>query len=231
MTTLFLVRHGRSTANSAGVLAGRAEGVRLDDTGCDQARAAARRIEGVPLVAAYSSPIERCLQTSNLVLAGHELTAAPAPDLTECDYGEWTGGRLVDLVKHDLWKTVQRQPSAVEFPGGESLPQMYARAVDAIRSRERAVSAEFGENAAWLVVSHGDVIKSILADALGMHLDLFQRITVDPASISVVRYGPDNPRVITMNSVHGALAGTVPRAGGEDDEPGAAVGGGAGSQR
>lgn len=231
MTTLFLVRHGRSTANTAGVLAGRSTGVELDDTGRDQARAAAARLAGVPLVAAVTSPITRCAQTTELLLAGRPDAATLAPQyepgLTECDYGEWTGRKLSDLAGEQLWQTVQRHPSAAVFPGGEGLTQMYARAVDAARGWERRIAAEHGDRAAWVAVSHGDVIKSILADALGLHLDSFQRIMVDPASVSVIRYTESRPYVVTMNSTSGDLAALLPA---EDAGTDAAVGGGLGGQ-
>lgn len=232
MTTLFLVRHGRSSANTAGVLAGRSEGVELDDTGREQARTAGARLAGVPLVAAVSSPITRCVQTTELLLEGRELTPALTPQLepglTECDYGEWTGHKLSELAGNDLWKTVQRHPSAAVFPGGESLTQMYARAVESVRGWERRIAAEHGEKAAWVAVSHGDVIKSILADALGLHLDSFQRIMVDPASVSVIRYTASRPYVVTMNSTAGELAPLVPAE--EENDSDAAVGGGLGAR-
>jgi 2,3-bisphosphoglycerate-dependent phosphoglycerate mutase len=151
--------------------------------------------------------------------------------LLECDYGEWTGQELKTLAKEKLWRTVQAQPSGARFPGGESLSEMSARAVGAIRDRDQDVEVTSGEGAVWLAVSHGDVIKAILADALGMHLDAFQRIMVDPASLSVVRYTPHRAFVVTMNSSSGSLAHlkAPPRKGrrrkSSDD---AVVGGGAG---
>ncbi|OYO22143.1 phosphoglycerate mutase [Enemella dayhoffiae] len=226
MTTLFLVRHGRSTANTAGVLAGRAEGVELDETGQEQARAVGERLAGVPLAAVVTSPIQRCVQTTELLLGDRGLTPALEPGLTECDYGEWTGHKLTELASHDLWQTVQRQPSAARFPGGEALTQLSARAIDTVREWDRRLHAEHGDRAAWLAVSHGDVIKAILADALGLHLDSFQRIMVDPASVSVIRYTESRPYVVTMNSTTGPLASLIPPAEGDPD---AAVGGGLGA--
>lgn len=119
-------------------------------------------------------------------------------------------------------------PSAAVFPGGESLTQMYARAVESVRGWERRIAAEHGEKAAWVAVSHGDVIKSILADALGLHLDSFQRIMVDPASVSVIRYTASRPYVVTMNSTAGELAPLVPAE--EENDSDAAVGGGLGAR-
>ena len=153
--------------------------------------------------------------------------------LTECDYGEWQGRPLRELGRLALWKTVQSNPSAATFPGGESLPQMQARAVDAVRRRDAVVAATQGPDAVWLAVSHGDVIKSILADALGMHLDLFQRLQVDPASISVIRYTEARPYVLASNTHEGDLSWLAPKPGRRGrsrrtTDSGAAVGGGSG---
>jgi len=246
MATVILVRHGRTTANASGTLAGRTPGVRLDEVGRGQAERAAERIAAVPLAALVSSPLERCKQTAKAVLAAQPVRAGkrgrPAPEplaiatergITECDYGDWQGRKLGELAKEPLWKTVQSQPSAAAFPGGESLSAMQARAVAAVRRQDAAIEAEHGAGAVWVAVSHGDIIKSILADALGMHLDLFQRIGVDPASISVVRYTGTRPYVLASNTHAGDLGWLVP-----PPKPGrrkktapvhdAAVGGGAG---
>lgn len=226
MTTLFLVRHGRSSANASGILAGRSDGVELDAKGREQADAVAVRLGGVPLVAAAVSPILRCRQTAEVILTGRSgVRSAVEPRLTECDYGDWTGRTLKELAGEDLWKTVQRQPSAAVFPGGEAMAALSARAVAATRDWDRRLAAEHGEGAAWVAVSHGDVIKAILADALGMHLDSFQRIMVDPASVSVIHYTAARPYVVTMNSIAGDLAALLPDPKAPDD---AAVGGGAG---
>lgn len=226
MTTLFLVRHGRSTANTAGVLAGRTDGVELDDKGREQAEAARVRLAGVPLAAAVVSPILRCRQTAQQILADRDVPEFLEEGLSECDYGEWTGRTLKELAGEKLWKTVQQQPSAAVFPGGESMTAMWSRSVGAVRNWDRGLAAEHGEHTAWLAVSHGDVIKAILADALGMHLDSFQRIMVDPASVSVIHYTDARPYVVTMNSTSGDLSAFVPKPGESDD---AAVGGGAGA--
>ncbi len=203
MATVILARHGRTAANATGILAGRSKGVHLDDTGTGQARAAAERLTGLDLAAVVSSPLERCRETAKIMVPG--LRAVTDRRLLECDYGEWTGQELKKLAKEKLWRTVQAQPSGARFPGGESLPEMSSRAVNAVRDRDAAVEAEYGDHSVWLAVSHGDVIKAILADALGMHLDAFQRIMVDPASLSVVRYTPHRAFVLTMNSRSGSL--------------------------
>lgn len=227
MATVLLVRHGRTTANATGVLAGRTAGVALDAVGRQQAARTADRIAAVPLAAVVSSPLERCRQTSRALLerqSGDPETRIERA-ITECDYGDWQGRKLADLAKEPLWRTVQANPSAVVFPGGESMQGMQSRAVAAIRRIDAEIEAAHGPNAVWVAVSHGDVIKSVLADALGMHLDLFQRIAVGPASVSIVRYGEHRPEVVASNTESGDLAwlAAAPAPSGD-----AAVGGGAG---
>nr|WP_298987960.1 histidine phosphatase family protein [uncultured Micrococcus sp.] len=227
MATVLLVRHGRTTANATGLLAGRTPGVSLDEHGREQAARTGERIAAVPVAAVVASPLERCVQTAHAILE-RQPDAVPSlvdDDLTECDYGQWQGRTLSDLATEPLWATVQTQPSAVVFPGGESMAGMQARAVAAIRRHDAATEAEHGPGAVWVAVSHGDVIKSILADALGLHLDLFQRIEVGPASVSIVSYGPSRPRVWTMNTDAGDLS-WLAKLGPSDDAP---VGGGAGA--
>ncbi|WP_372698019.1 histidine phosphatase family protein [Arthrobacter sp. JSM 101049] len=208
MATVILVRHGRTTANATGLLAGRADGVSLDQVGRDQAALTGDRLAVVPLVGVVSSPLERCRETAQFILDRQTGTPkAPVdPDINECDYGQWQGRTLSELAKEDMWPMVQSQPSAVVFPGGESMATMQARAVAAIRRHDAAFESEYGPGAVWVAVSHGDVIKSILADALGMHLDLFQRITVGPASASIVHYGAGRPSVHATNTDAGDLS-------------------------
>lgn len=230
MATVILARHGRTTANASGVLAGRSRGVHLDERGREQAGAAAARLEGLPLVAVASSPMSRCKETARLMAPG--ATVLTDSGLTECDYGEWTGQKLSGLAKEPLWRVVQSQPSAATFPAGESMAQMSTRAVAAVRGRDAALEREHGDHVVWLAVSHGDVIKAVLADALGLHLDAFQRIMVDPASLSVVRYTPERTFVVTSNSSSGSLAHLAgkPRRGRRRRTSDAAVGGGAGPE-
>ena len=190
MATVILVRHGRTTANASGILAGGTPGVRLDETGAAQAARTGERLAVVPLVAVVTSPLERCRQTTKAILAAQPGSLRPSTErgITECDYGEWQGRPLKELAKEKLWSTVQAQPSAVTFPGGESMVGDAGPGGVRRTPSRRALEAEHGAGAVWVAVSHGDLIKSILADALGMHLDLFQRLHVDPASVSIVRY-------------------------------------------
>jgi len=205
---VILVRHGRTTANTAGVLAGRTPRVRLDDVGVAQAARTAERLGVVPLAAVVTSPLERCRQTARAILKAQEgaPTARTERGITECDYGAWQGRSLRDLAKEPLWKVVQTQPSAATFPEGESLAAMQARSVSAVRRLDALHEAEHGPGAVWVAVSHGDIIKSVLADALGMHLDLFQRIQVDPASVSILRYTGARPYVLATNTHAGDLS-------------------------
>lgn len=237
MATLILARHGRTTANASGVLAGRSKGIRLDEAGLEQARTAGERLANLPLSVIVTSPLERCRDTAQAVARQQPKATKVSSDrrLLECDYGSWTGRELKTLAKEPLWATVQAHPSAVTFPDGESMAQMMARSVAAVRDWDARVESEHGSDAVWLAVTHGDVIKAVLADALGMHLDLFQRISVDPASLSVVRYTPLRPFVLSLNSVAGDLSGLRPperrRGRRRRRDSDAAVGGGAGTVR
>ena len=237
MATVILVRHGRTTANASGTLAGRTAGVRLDEVGRGQATRTGERLAVVPLHAVVTSPLERCRQTARAILAlqAGDPEQAVERGITECDYGEWQGRKLADLAKEKLWRTVQTQPSAAHFPGGETMAQMQARAVSAVRRHNARLEEQHGSSAVWVAVSHGDVIKSVLADALGMHLDLFQRLQVDPASVSIVRYTESRPFVLASNTHAGDLSWLVPappkrrRRGAKPEDPtDAAVGGGSG---
>jgi probable phosphomutase (TIGR03848 family) len=197
MPLVILVRHGRTPANAQGILAGWTPGVHLDDQGVAQAEAAAERLRPLSLSTIVSSPLERTVQTAEAIDRRQRRAPGIALDdrLGECRYGEWTNRPLAELAKSPLWRTVQERPSAVTFPEGESLPQMQARALAAVHEW----NARLGDRATYAIVSHGDVIKAILADALGTHLDQFQRIVVDPASISVIRYGARGVQVLHVN--------------------------------
>jgi probable phosphomutase (TIGR03848 family) len=212
VTTVLLVRHGRTTANDAGVLAGWTDGVSLDETGQAQVRSLAGRLTPVPLVAVVTSPLQRCRETTDLLVAGGDVPVHADERLGEVRYGEWSGQELKKLAKEPLWKVVQSHPSAMTFPGegGESLRGMADRAVDAVRDWNSRFASDRQETV-YAVVSHGDVIKAILADALGMHLDQFQRLVVDPGSVSIVSYTPLRPFVLRVNDVGGDLSFLAPR--------------------
>jgi probable phosphoglycerate mutase len=200
VTTVLLVRHGL-TALTGPTLVGWTPGIHLDDRGRKQAEALAARLRPVALAAIVSSPLERCVDTADALAAGREPAPAREVDdrIGEVGYGEWTGREIKVLARDPLWAIVQAHPSAVTFPGGEALRETQARAVAAVRDwNER-----FGPEATYALVSHADVIKAILADALGLHLDQFQRIVVGPASLSVIRYTKLRPFVLRINDQGG----------------------------
>src|SRR3954454_21687902 len=190
------------------VLAGRTPGVHLDERGQKQAAAVAERIAALNLAAIVTSPMERCVETAEAIRDAQAGSPQWHVDdrLIECGYGDWTGRPLKELMKEPLWKVVQAQPSAVRFPNGEALAEMATRAVAAVRSWDERL----GEDAVWVACTHGDIIKAVLADALGLHLDQYQRIVPDPCSVSVIRYTATRPYVIRVNDVGGDLAGFAP---------------------
>ena len=215
MATLLLLRHGRSSANTAGVLAGWTPDVHLDDTGRGQVQRLSEQLAGLPIARVVSSPLERCQETAAAVAAPHDLQVETDQDLGECKYGAWTGRKISELAKEPLWRTVQDHPAGAVFPpsdeyASESLAGMHARTVAAVRRLDAEIEAEHGAQAVWCAVSHGDVIKAILADALGLHLDQFQRIMTGPASLSVVRYTPNRPFVVRVNDQARDVADLLP---------------------
>jgi len=231
VTTVLLVRHGL-TATTGHVLTGWTPGISLDDRGQAQAAALAARLAPLPLDAIVSSPLERCQQTAAAIAAARNGQQVLTEDrVGECRYGDWTGQPLKKLAQEPLWRVVQAHPSAVTFPGpdGESMPDMQHRAVAAVREW----NARLGQDATYLICSHGDVIKAIVADSLGLHLDQCQRIQADPCSLTVIRYTPMRPFLVRMNDRGGGVDDLMPRAddhargrGGEPSD--AAVGGGSG---
>jgi len=227
VTTVLLVRHGL-TATTGHVLTGWTPGIPLDDRGRAQAAALAARLAPLRLDAIVSSPLERCMQTAAAIAAGRDSQQVITEDrVGECHYGDWTGQPLKKLAAEKLWRVVQAHPSAVTFPGpdGESMPDMQHRAVAAVRDW----NARLGKDATYLICSHGDVIKAIIADSLGLHLDQCQRIQADPCSLSVIRYTPLRPFLIRMNDRGGGVDDLMPRPDGHHARASdAAVGGGSG---
>ena len=207
MTTVVLVRHGL-TKMTGPVLAGWTPGLHLDERGEKQAAAVAERLRDVPFAAIVSSPLDRCLDTAAAIAGRRDLQVQEDERLGECRYGDWTGKPLKELAKDPLWKVVQNHPSAVVFPGpeGEPLRETQNRAVAAVRDW----NARLGPDATWLACSHGDVIKSIVADAMGLHLDQFQRIMADPCSLTVIRYTEMRPFVMRTNDTGGGVADLLP---------------------
>lgn len=216
--TVILLRHGRSTSNTARTLAGRSDGVDLDNKGLQQADALVDRIGALPVKAVVCSPLLRCRHTVQPLAAALGLEPIIDDRLCEVDYGLWTGRKLADLVTEPLWSVVQQQPSAVVFPGGEGLAQVQARAVAAVREHDSRLVQHHGGDALWIACTHGDVIKAVVADALGAHLDSFQRITADPASMSIIRYTPVRPFVVHVNHTGAQLAAALSAKPAHDDE-------------
>lgn len=192
-TRVVLVRHAL-TEETGPVLSGRRQGIDLSETGRRQAEGTAERLAGLSVGAIYASPLERCRQTAEAIAAPHGLPVRELPGLAEADYGEWSGQKIDDLRRTDLWKLVQVAPSAVRFPGGESVREMQARAVAAV---EGIVAAHPGELV--VLVSHADPIKALVAHFTGVHLDLFQRLFVSPASCTVLRFGPVGAALVKLN--------------------------------
>jgi probable phosphomutase (TIGR03848 family) len=202
-TRLVLVRHG-VTAQTGPLLSGRMPGIDLSERGVEQARAAAERLAVLNVAAVYASPIERTAQTAAHIADRLGLEVRPLPGVIEADYGDWTGGKIADLAKTDEWKVVQAAPSRAVFPGGESLRAMQARMVDAL---DAVVAAHPHETV--VVVSHADPIKSAIAHYTGMHLDLFQRLHVSPASTTVLDFHAYGAVLVKCNDT-GGLVDLVP---------------------
>jgi len=203
-TLVLFVRHGQ-TPTTGKVLPGRAPGLHLADKGRAQAEAVAARIASLKQVdAVYASPLERARETAAPIAAARGLKVVVEKGLLECDFGDWTGAELKALAKKPEWRTVQRYPSGFRFPGGESFVEMSARvcsAAVALRNRH--------PGGVVVAVSHADPIKAAVADALGSHLDLFQRIVISTCSVTAILYGADGPAVLTVNHT-GDLAGLAP---------------------
>ena len=184
MASVILVRHSRSTANTAGVLVGQAPGISLDETGFTQARGLTTRIGDIAISRVISSPLQRCIET---ISPWHEKYGKSEIEIDnnfiESDYGTWTGKKLSELAKEPLWKEVQKTPSKVTFPEGESFQAMFKRVSTGLDS----IIDKLAENDNVIVVSHGDIIKLAIAKILGLPIDNFQKLVIDPASISIVK--------------------------------------------
>ncbi|HOT56703.1 MAG TPA: MSMEG_4193 family putative phosphomutase [Ornithinibacter sp.] len=235
MAIVLLLRHGHSTANEQGILAGWTPGVGLTEQGRRQASDVARRLSSVTLARAVASPLQRCAETAALALAGADTTPETDDRLGECHYGAWTGLHLAEAAKDDLWRVVQDDPAAATFPPhdvfrAESLLTMAQRVVGAVRELDAEIEAAHGSDAVWLAVSHGDPIKALVAEAVGAGLAGLQRVRVDPGSLSVVQITPTRMVLLASNTTQGDLAPlvSVPRHTPAGD---GAVGGGDGGSR
>jgi probable phosphoglycerate mutase len=197
---LVLIRHAHSESNASGVLSGRIPNIHLSAKGIKQSEQLSTRLGQFPVTQLRISPMERCFETISPWLNGQLLLANPKlepiidPMLNEVDYGLWSGKKLISLARKKEWKTVQDSPSRMYFPDGEGIAQMQSRAMTSVHQ-----VASLPDPKVAVFVSHGDVIKSIVASALGMHLDEFQRIVIDPSSISIIEYSGIKPRILLVN--------------------------------
>jgi probable phosphomutase (TIGR03848 family) len=229
MTRIVLLRHAHSSANAKAILAGRAPGVDLSDRGRKESQDVAKRLKEINFSLIRVSPMERCAQTIEPLLAQLSKGSGAKPiievenDLVEVDYGRWTGRKLAILSRDKAWKVVQNNPSAMYFPGGEGLLDVQARAMRAVNN-----AANTPGRGPKLLVSHGDVIKSIVASVLGAHLDHFQKIVIDPASITVLDFNGVDFRVLTLNSTTSPITAFLKEESSKKKGVSALLGGGSG---
>jgi len=203
---LVLIRHAHSQSNASGVLSGRLPNVHLSEKGMKQSQQLSERLGNFAVAQLRVSPMERCFETISPWLNDVVLKNSPDfepiidPSLNEVDYGHWSGKKLISLARKKEWRTVQESPSRMYFPGGEGIAQMQSRAMSVVHEL-----AKLPDSKTAVIVSHGDVIKSIVASAVGTHLDEFQRIIIDPASISVLDYSGIKPRVLLLNDTRAVV--------------------------
>jgi probable phosphomutase (TIGR03848 family) len=207
MTLLLLVRHGHTDV-AGKRLTGWTPGVHLNERGRDAAEALVGRLEEVPIDAIYSSPLERCRETAAPLARARGLSVRIRRGLIETGYGDWTGRTISQLRRTKLWRTVERTPSAVRFPGGESLLEVQARAVEEVRR----IAADHPTGTV-VVVSHADPIRLLIAHVGGAHVDHLHRLVVDTASVTAVALDHETPRLLKVNDTGGltSLAGRGPR--------------------
>ena len=203
---LVLIRHAHSESNASGVLSGRIPNIHLSEKGKKQAQQLAERLGNFPVAEIRISPMERCAETIDPWLKQHvskvrgSLKPIVDPGINEVDYGIWSGKKLTSLSRKREWKTVQESPSRMYFPEGEGIAAMQSRAMQTVHELAKLPDAKVG-----VIVSHGDVIKSIVASVLGMHLDEFQRIIIDPASVSIIEYASIKPRLLLLNDTRAVV--------------------------
>ena len=198
MSLVVLVRHAHSQANAAGILSGRRPNIALSEKGRTQAQELAIRLGELKVKELRVSPLQRCIETIDpWVSTKSRIRRIEDHGITEVDYGKWSGRTLRSLSREKLWKIVQENPSRVFFPDGEGMANMQARAIESMH----LALASTGTGAV-VMVSHGDVIKALVAANLGMRLDDFQRIIIDPASVTVFDFSSKTPRLLLLNDSH-----------------------------
>ena len=201
MTVFYLVRHGANDFIGNGKLAGWLPGIHLNETGAAQAHALAEILKSAKLRAVYASPLERTMETAEPIAASHGLDVEPRPGIGEVKYGRWQGQSLKVLRRRKLWPTVQRAPSLARFPDGESIPEAQARIVaelEAYRAEHKSPKS------AVVCVSHADIIKLAIAHYIGLPLDLYQRLIIEPASISILIVHDGQTRLARLNDTRAA---------------------------
>ncbi len=214
MTLLLLIRHGTNDWVH-GRLAGWTPGVRLNEEGQNQAQALSERLGDLPIAAVYSSPLERTIETAQAIATPRNLIVRVVEGVGEVRYGDWNGGDLKELSKHELWPGVQFYPSGTRFPGGETLGEVQMRAIatlDGLRAQH--------PNDIIAVVSHADLIKLVISYYIGIHIDLFQRLVINPASLTALAFAQMGPRLLAFNDT-GSLAHLRPKQ--EPEQPAAAT--------
>jgi probable phosphomutase (TIGR03848 family) len=202
MARIVLLRHAHSTANEKNLLAGRINGITLSRSGKSQALELVDRLGSMQFDEIAISPLQRCRETIDPWLSANNAKSRLVIDesISEVDYGSWSGKTLASLRRKAQWKVVQDFPSQMIFPEGESLLEMQGRALSGFY-RLNAVKGKGPR----LLVSHGDVIKSIVAHCLGMHLDQFQRLVIEPASITIIDTDSGVSRLVRFNDAKGSL--------------------------
>jgi probable phosphomutase (TIGR03848 family) len=202
---LVFLRHAHSSANDAGILSGQLPGVSLSSKGKKQATQLVERIGSSNFDSVRISPLQRCEETITPWLnskyskgiKNYQIDDA----LIEMDYGSWSGRKLSSLSREKLWKEIQNRPSTVQFPQGERMRAMQKRALSSVFA-----SIEEKKNGTHLFVSHGDVLKAIVASLLKMKLDDFQSLVIDPASLTVIDFDGEKSRLLAFNDSHSPLA-------------------------
>jgi broad specificity phosphatase PhoE len=189
MTSLYLVRHGAHVLQDQ-VLVGRLPGIELSDEGRRQVEALRGYFRTIPLDAVRSGPLHRARATADALAPAVEVNDA----LDEIDYGEWTGRDLGELGADPAWQAWNTLRGTARVPGGEGMQEVQDRAVALVeRLRQEFCDAQVA------LVSHGDVLRAILAFYLGMPLDLLARLTVDPGSVSHLIVQPWGPTLVQLN--------------------------------
>jgi len=195
MTTILLIRHGENDYVKKGRLAGRLPGIHLNEKGREQAQAVAEKLAGAPVKAVYSSPLERAMETAGPIASALGLEVIPRQGLVETDFGEWQDKKVKGLSRLKIWRVVQFAPTLMRFPQGESFAECQFRMMQEIET----LRAQHDPKDLFVCVSHSDPIKLLVAYYLGLPLDLFQRLHVAPASITVLGIGEGGSRLLTLN--------------------------------